>query len=47
MVYQALKKINSIAFLEVRLLPENLCQGWKIEYIPKVEDHVATYLLDV
>ena len=40
MVYQALKKINSIEFLEVKLLAENPCEGWKIEYFPKVEDHV-------
>ena len=32
-----LKKINSIAFLEVNLLVENPCKGWKIEYFPKVE----------
>ena len=35
-----LEKINSIAYLEVKLLAENPCQGWKIEYFPKVEDHL-------
>ena len=35
-----LEKINSIAFLEVKLLAENSCQGWKIEYFPKDKDHV-------
>ena len=30
MTFQALKKIKSIAFLEVKLLEENPCQGWKI-----------------
>ena len=41
MAFQALKKINSIAFLEVKLLAENPFQGWKIEYFPKVEDHLT------
>ena len=36
MVFQVL---TSIAFLEVKLLAENPCQEWKIEYFPKVEDH--------
>ena len=40
MAFQALKKINSIAFLEVKLLAENPGQRWKIEYFPKVEDHL-------
>ena len=40
MAFHVLKKINSIAFLEVKLLAENPCQGWKIEYFPKVEDHL-------
>ena len=35
-----LEKINSIAYLEVKLLAENPCQGWKIEYFPEVEDHL-------
>ena len=35
-----LEKINIIAFLEVKLLAENPCKGWKIEYFLKVEDHV-------
>ena len=30
-------KQKSIAFLEVKLLAENPCKGWKIEYFPKVE----------
>ena len=34
------EKIDSIAYLEVKLLAENPCQGWKIEYFPKVEDHL-------
>ena len=34
------EKINSIAFLEVKLLAKSPSQGWKIEYFPKVEDHV-------
>ena len=34
------EKVNSKAFLEVKLLAENPCQGWKIEYFPKVEDHL-------
>ena len=32
-----LEKLNSIAFLEAKLLAENPCKGWKIEYFPKVE----------
>ena len=36
MAFQALKK-NSIAFLEVKLLAENPCKGWNIEYLPNVE----------
>ena len=32
--------MNSIAFLEVMLSAENPCQRWKIEYFPKVEDHL-------
>ena len=32
-----LAKINSMEFLEVKLLTENPCKGWKIEYFPKVE----------
>ena len=35
-----LEKINNIAYLEVKLLAENPCQGWKIEYFPEVEDHL-------
>ena len=35
-----LEKVNSIAFLEAKLVAENLCQGWKIEYFQKVEDHL-------
>ena len=35
-----LEKINSIAFLEAKLLAENLCQRSKIEYFRKVEDHL-------
>ena len=46
-----LGKINSIEFVEVKLLEQNPCQGWKIEYFPKVEDHriqkLGTYPLDV
>ena len=37
-VLSGLEKINTIAFLEVKLLAENPCKGWKIEYFPKVED---------
>ena len=40
MVFQALKKINSIAFLEVKLLAEKSCQWRKIEDFPKVEDQL-------
>ena len=29
-----------IAFQEVKLLAENLCQEWKSEYFPIVEDHL-------
>ena len=32
-----LEKINSVAFLEKKLLAENRHKGWKIEYFPKVE----------
>ena len=32
-----LLKINSMAFLEVKLLVKNPFKGWKIEYFPKVE----------
>ena len=43
--------MNSRAYLEVTLLAENLCQGRKIEYFPKVEDQLiqkrGTYPLDV
>ena len=35
MVFQALKKF---VLLEVKLLAENPCQVWKIEYFPKIED---------
>ena len=35
-----LEKWNSIAFPEVKLFAENHCQGWKIEYFPKGEDHL-------
>ena len=35
-----LEKIKSIAFIELKLLAENSCKGWKIEYFPKVEDHL-------
>ena len=35
-----LEKWNSIAFPEVKLFAENHCQGWKIEYFPKFEDHL-------
>ena len=35
-----LEKINSIAYLEVKLLAENPCQEWMIEYFPIVEDHL-------
>ena len=31
-----LEKINTIAFLEVKLLAENPCKGWKIECFPRV-----------
>ena len=40
MAFHVLKKINSIAFLEVKLLAENSCHGWKIEYFSKVEDQL-------
>ena len=30
-----------MAFLKVKLLAENPFQGWKIDYFPKVEDHVV------
>ena len=30
-----LEKINSVAFLEKKLLAENRHKGWKIEYFPK------------
>ena len=36
----SLEKINSIALLEVMLLAKNPCQGWKIEYFPKIEDYL-------
>ena len=46
-----LEKINSIVILEIKLLAEDPCQGWKIEYFPKVQDHLiqkrGTYPLDV
>ena len=43
-----LEKINSIAFLEVKILAENPSQGWKIKYFPKAGDHLNhTYPLDV
>ena len=49
--FSGFEKVNSKAFLEVKLLAENPCQGWKIEYFPKVEDHLTkkggTYPLDV
>ena len=35
-----LEKINSIAILEMKLLAEDLCEGWKIEYFPKVQDQL-------
>ena len=35
-----LEKITSIAFLEVNFLAENPCQGWKIDYFQKGEDHL-------
>ena len=35
-----LEKIDSTDFLEVKLLAENPCQWWKIEYFPKGEDHL-------
>ena len=40
--FQALE--NNIVFLEVKLLSENPCKGWKIEYFPKVEDHLIQKL---
>ena len=50
-VPSGLEKINSTEFLEVKLLAENPCQWWKIEYFPKGEDHLikkaGTYPLDV
>ena len=36
-----LEKIKSIAFLEVKSLAENACQGWRIEYFPKGEYHLT------
>ena len=38
--FWGLEKINSIAFLEIKLFAENGCQGWTTEYFPKVEDHL-------
>ena len=51
MAFQALKKINSIAFLEVKLLAENPFQGWKLSTFQKLKitllKNVTTYPLDV
>ena len=32
-----IEKINSVAFLEVKLLTEKLREGWKIEHLTKIE----------
>ena len=37
MALQALTKFNNIAFLEVKVLAENSCQGWKMEYFSEFE----------
>ena len=39
MPFKVLKKYI-IAFLEVKLLAEKPCQGWKIEYFPKDENYL-------
>ena len=41
MAFKAIEKINRTAFLQVKLLVKNPCQGWKIEYFPKVENHLT------
>ena len=35
--FPGLEKVNSIAFLEEKLLAENPCKGLKVEYFPKLE----------
>ena len=38
--FSGLEKINSVTFLELKLLAENPYQRWKIEYFPKIENQL-------
>ena len=42
---QALKKMNGIVFLEVKLLAERYCKQWKIEYFSKIEGLLIRYTI--